>query len=159
MRLIDLFSCRRLLQGKAGATARREVLLSGPLPCAHFSAHSRLGLARSRRVLSQSPRKMAADGGLHSSECFPRGSMEGLIWPFGPAKAKSSRRVLRTTSWLVGSQLGCLYRILYASLPECLLSPSECVSAFGIGSARKLKKALYGLRTSPKAWEEERDQK
>ena len=40
------------------------VLLSGPLPCAHFSAHSSLGDDSSRRVLSQSPRKMAADGGL-----------------------------------------------------------------------------------------------
>ena len=41
---------------------------------------------------------------------------------------------------------------LYASLPE-----GECVSAFGFGSTRnslivwRLKKALYVLRTSPKA--------
>ena len=62
------------MEGKAAA--REDVLLSGPLPCALFSAHSSLGLARSRRVLSQSPRKMAADGGSYYKETNKVGSQD-----------------------------------------------------------------------------------
>ena len=54
---------------------------------------------------------------------------------------------------------------LYASLPEeqeVYCRPPNVLVRLGLvqpGIVWKLKKALYGLRTSPKAWEEERDQK
>ena len=54
---------------------------------------------------------------------------------------------------------------LYASLPEeqeVYCRPPNVLLRLGLvqpGIVWKLKKALYGLRTSPKAWEEERDQK
>ena len=54
---------------------------------------------------------------------------------------------------------------LYASLPEeqeLYCRPPNVLVRLGLvqpGIVWKLKKALYGLRTSPKAWEEERDQK
>ena len=54
---------------------------------------------------------------------------------------------------------------LYASLPEeqeVYCRPPNVLIRLGLvqpGIVWKLKKALYGLRTSPKAWEEERDQK
>ena len=54
---------------------------------------------------------------------------------------------------------------LYASLPEeqeVYCRPPNVLIRLGLvqpGIVWRLKKALYGLRTSPKAWEEERDQK
>ena len=54
---------------------------------------------------------------------------------------------------------------LYASLPEgqdVYCRPPNVLVRLGLvqpGIVWKLKKALYGLRTSLKAWEEERDQK
>ena len=54
---------------------------------------------------------------------------------------------------------------LYASLPEdqeVYCRPPNVLVRLGLvqpGIVWRLKKALYGLRTSPKAWEEERDQK
>ena len=54
---------------------------------------------------------------------------------------------------------------LYASLPEeqeVYCRPPNVLVRLGLvqpGIVWKLKKALYGLRISPKAWEEERDQK
>ena len=54
---------------------------------------------------------------------------------------------------------------LFASLPEgqdVYCRPPNVLVRLGLvqpGIVWKLKKALYGLRTSPKAWEEERDQK
>ena len=53
---------------------------------------------------------------------------------------------------------------LYASLPEeqeVFCRPPNVLIRLGLvqpGIVWRLKKALYGLRTSPKAWEEERDQ-
>ena len=37
-------------------------------------------------------------------------ALERLIWPFGPAKAKSSRRVLRTTSAGLGDEIVSLFK-------------------------------------------------
>ena len=62
-------------------------------------------------------------------------------------------------SWDVSTAFLC------ASLPEgqdVYCRPSNVLVRLGLvqpGIVWKLKKALYGLRTSPKAWEEERDQK
>ena len=62
-------------------------------------------------------------------------------------------------SWDVSTAL------LYAQLPEdhtVYCRPSNALVRLGLvqpGVVWKLNKALYGLRTSPKAWEEERDEK
>ena len=54
---------------------------------------------------------------------------------------------------------------LYAPLIEkkgCVLQTPQVLVKLGLiqpGTVWKLKKALYGLRTSPRAWEEERDRK
>ena len=63
------------------------------------------------------------------------------------------------------SVMGCLNCIpVYAQLPEdhvVYCRPPNALIRLGLvkpGVVWKLNKALYGLRTSPKAWEEERDE-
>ena len=72
----------------------------------------------------------------------------------------------RLTARMVGGKLGCFLQRFcmphFQKSRRCIVDLRMSLVRLGLvqpGIVWKLKKALYGLRTSPKAWEEERDQK